>query len=130
MAYNGDDRGGLLSAGGVLSIIVGALEVVGGGAMVAFVCLGMPLRLWLLPCSPRFGGACSVGDVSIWLIVVGGLLVAMGIIAIAGGLSAIRRNSFGLSLGGAICALIPFNLLGLLAVIFVAVSKREFEASE
>jgi hypothetical protein len=126
MAYDGDDRGGLLSAGGVLSIIVGALEVVGGGAMVAFVCLGMPLRLWLLPCSPRFGGACSVGDVSIWLIVVGGLLVAMGIIAIAGGLSAIRRNSFGLSLGGAICALIPFNLLGLLAVVFVALGKREF----
>jgi hypothetical protein len=60
------------------------------------------------------------------LIVVGGLLVAMGIIAIAGGLSAIRRKSFGLSLGGAICALIPLNLLGLLAVVFVSLGKREF----
>jgi hypothetical protein len=123
MAYDGDDRGGLLSAGGVLSIIVGAVEVIGGGAMVALVCLGMPSRLWHVS---RFGEACSVGDVSIWLIVVGGVLVAMGIVAIAGGVSAIRRKSFGLSLGGAICALIPLNLLGLLAVIFVSLGKREF----
>jgi hypothetical protein len=123
MAYNGDDRGGLLSAGGVLSIIVGALEVIGGGAMVALVCLGMPPKLWHVP---RFGGACSVADISIWLIVVGGVLVGLGIVAIAGGFSAMRRKSFGLSLGGAICALIPFNLLGLLAVIFVSLGKREF----
>jgi hypothetical protein len=126
MAYDGDDRGGLLSAGGVLSIIVGALEVIGGGIMVASVCLGVPLRLRLLPCLARFGGTCSLADVSMWWIIVGGILVVLGVIAIAGGFSAIRRKSFGLSLAGAICALIPFNLLGLLAVIFVSLGKREF----
>jgi len=126
MAYNGNDRGGLLSAGGVLSIIVGAFEVIGGGIMVALVSLRMPLRLWLHPCLPRFGGACSVAGVPIWLIIMGGLLLVLGIIAIVGGFSAIRRKSFGLSLAGAICALIPLNLLGLLAVIFVSLGKREF----
>ena len=126
MAYDGDDRGGLLSAGGVLSIIVGAFEAIGGGVMVALVCLGMPLRPRLLPCLPRFGGTCSGGDVSIWPIIVGGVLIVMGIIAIAGGFSATRRKSFGLSLAGAICALIPFNLLGLLAVVFVSLGRREF----
>jgi hypothetical protein len=65
--------------------------------------------------------------VSIGLIVIGGLLLVLGIIAIAGGISAVRRKSFGLSLAGAICALIPLNLLGLLAVIFVSLSKKEFE---
>ena len=121
-----EGRGGLLSAGGILSIIVGAFEVVGGGVMVALLCLRMPLRLWLLQCLPRFGGACSIADVPIWSIIVGGLLLALGIIAIVGGVSAIRRKSFGLSLAGAICALIPLNLLGLLAVIFVSLGKREF----
>jgi len=126
MAYNGNDRGGLLSAGGVLSIIVGALEVIGGGIMVALISLCTPLRLSCLPFHPHFGGACGMAGAPIWLIIVGGLFVVLGIIAIAGGVSAIRRRSFGLSLAGAICALIPFNLLGLLAVIFVSLGKREF----
>jgi len=121
-----EGRGGLLSAGGILSIIVGAFEVIGGGVMVALVCLRMPLRLWLLTYFPRFGGAYSMADVPLWSIIVGGLLVVLGIIAIAGGFSAIRRKSFGLSLAGAICALIPLNLLGLLAVIFVSLERREF----
>ena len=126
MAYNGNDRGGLLSAGGVLSIIVGAFEVIGGGVMMALLCLKMPLKPGLLTCLPRFGGACSMGDIPIWSIIVGGLLVVLGIIAIVGGISAIRRKSFGLSLAGAICALIPLNPLGLLAVIFVSLGRREF----
>jgi hypothetical protein len=119
-----EGRGGLLSAGGILSIIVGAFEVIGGG--VALVSFGIPLRLWLLQCLPRFGGACNMADIPIWLIIVGGLFVVLGILAIVGGVSAIRRKSFGLSLAGAICALIPINLLGLLAVIFVSLGKREF----
>jgi len=121
-----EGRGGLLSAGGILSIIVGAFEVIGGGMMVTLVSLGIPLRPWLLQCLPRFGGTCNMAVVPIWSIIVGGLLLVLGIIAIVGGVSAIRRKSFGLSLAGAICALIPLNLLGLLAVIFVSLGKREF----
>jgi apolipoprotein N-acyltransferase len=62
-----------------------------------------------------------------WLIVVGVPLLVLGIIAIAGGVSAIRRKKFGLSLAGAICAL-PSFILGILAVIFVSLGKREFGA--
>jgi len=61
-----------------------------------------------------------------WVIIGGGILVALGIIAIAGGTSAVKRKSFGLSLAGAICAFIPFNILGLLAIIFISLGKREF----
>jgi len=121
-----ESRGGLLSAGGILSIIVGACEVIGGGVMVALVCLRLPLRLWLFQYLTRFGSICSIAGVPIWSIIVGGLLFVLGIIAIVGGISAIRRKSFGLSLAGAICALIPLNLLGLLAVIFVSLGRREF----
>jgi len=121
-----EGRGGLLSAGGILSIIVGAFEVIAGGIMVALISLCIPLRLSCLPFHPHFGGACSMADIPIWWVITGGLLVVLGIIAIVGGFSAIRRKSFGLSLAGAICALIPLNLLGLLAVIFVSLGKREF----
>jgi hypothetical protein len=62
-----------------------------------------------------------------WLIVVGVALLVLGSVAIAGGVSALRRKSFGLSLVGGICAL-PSVILGILAVIFVALSKKEFEA--
>ena len=62
----------------------------------------------------------------IWLIIAGGLLF-LGILAVVGGISAIRRKRFGVSLAGAICALIS-GILGILAVIFVALGKREFGA--
>jgi len=135
MAYNGNDRGGLLSAGGVLSIVAGAFEVIGGGLMVALVSLRIPLRLWLSSFLPGVPGGWFEHSwavvpfsqvVPTWLIVIGGLFVVLGIIAIAGGVSAMRRKSFGLSLAGAICAFIPLNLFGLLAVIFVSLGKREF----
>jgi hypothetical protein len=127
MASNGNKRGGLLTTGGILSIIGGAFEVIGGGIMVALVSFGIPLRLSLLPFLPRFGGACSMAIVSIGLIIMGGLLLVLGILAIVGGISAIRRKSFGLSLAGAICAL-PLKPLGILAVIFISLAKREFRA--
>jgi hypothetical protein len=129
-----EGRGGLLSAGGILSIIVGAFEAIGGGIMVALVCLRMPFSLWRFyifrpgmrsgPITFWEGG--TIGVDYTWWIIIGGLLFVLGIIAIAGGVSAIRRKSFGLSLAGAICALIPLNLVGLLAVIFVSLGKREF----
>jgi hypothetical protein len=125
-----EGRGGLLSAGGILSIIVGAFEVIGGGMMVALVSLRIGLRTWL---SSIWSGVPWVWYEHSWavkpilpIIIIGGILLVLGIIAIVGGISAIRRKSFGLSLAGSICALIPLNLLGLLAVIFVSLGKREF----
>ena len=100
MASNGSERSGLLTAGGILSIIGGASEVIGAGIFVV-----------------------SVGPT--WLTILGVPPLVLGIIAIAGGVSAIRRKSFGLSLAGATCALLSVPL-GILAVIFVALGKREF----
>jgi hypothetical protein len=131
MEANGGDRGGLLSAGGILSIIAGAFEIIGGALIVVFTAgIRILLRLALLPFHPRDWFEHIIPVIPSWLIIVGVPLVVLGIIAIIGGISAIRRKSFGLSLAGAICALIPLNLLGLLAVIFVSIAKREFEAGK
>jgi len=78
------------------------------------------------PGSP-FGAEFEVAAVLNWLIIMGIILGILGIVAITGGISAIRRSGFRLSLAGAICALLPFNLLRLLAVIFVSLGRGEFE---
>jgi hypothetical protein len=96
------------------------------------------------------------------LIAEGVPLLVLGAIAVAGGVSAMRRKSFGLSMAGAVCALpsvifglslagafpaldrlmlfvplsgriffaFPSVILGILAVIFVALGKRELRAEE
>ena len=119
-----EGRGGLLSAGGILSIIVGAFEVLVGGLMVASMWVSIPFAC---PGTSGFKGICDPSLIHSWLIIIGAILAVLGIIAIVGGVSAIKRRSFGLSLTGAICALLPINVLGILAVIFVSLGKREFE---
>jgi hypothetical protein len=131
MASDGGNRSGLLTAGGVLSIIAGALEVV-GGVMIAVLTIGIRILfgLGIMPMHPGdwFGYIMPfMPAIPMWLIVVGVPLFALGIVAIVGGVSALRRRSFGLSLAGAICAL-PLVPLGILAVIFVSLSNKEFEA--
>ncbi|MGQ9546662.1 MAG: hypothetical protein ACUVTR_05830 [Dehalococcoidia bacterium] len=124
-----EHRGGLLSAGGILTIIVGAFEIIGGAMLVALASLGSqlgPWPRWVLPDVPGVWHEHVGNIIPVWPMVIGGILLVLGILAIIGGISAVRRQNFGLSLAGAICALIPVNLLGLLAVIFVSLGKREF----
>jgi hypothetical protein len=126
MASNGDGKGGLLSAGGILSIMAGILEINAG--VLIFLTGGIePYPLWLFPFVLCIQTPNSEAPTYLWPMITGGLLLVLGILAIAGGISAIRRKRFGLSLAGAICAL-PKGILGILAVVFVSLSKREFGA--
>ena len=67
---------------------------------------------------------------------VGMIFLALGVVAIIGGIFAIRRRVWGLALAGAICALFPtpsiasiLNIVfGILAIIFLALSRNEFSA--
>ena len=127
MESNGNSKSGLLTAGGVLSIIGGILELIGGGIVMAIgikYITGGPF--WLIPDVPWFPDRVIVA--SEWpaiIIIVGILILAVGAIGVAGGISTLNRKSFGLSLAGAICIL-PTVILGILAVIFVSVSRKEF----
>jgi hypothetical protein len=147
MESNGSHRSGLLTAGGILSIVGGAFEVVGGGTMVGLVIAHRELfglvGHGVLEGTPGIRSS-LFGDVNlIWLINVGVPLLVLGVVGIVGGVSAIRRRSFGVSLAGAICALasVIFGLylagapsalgsliVGILAVVFVALGKTEFGA--
>ena len=131
MESNGNSKSGLLTAGGALSVAAGIYLIVVGVSMAirlmrASTVLPSGVRVWQefighSPFPPFF-----VYWPSYQWVTIGGCVGILGIVAIVGGVSAIRRGSFGLSLAGAICAL-PSSILGILAVIFVAVSKKEFE---
>jgi len=130
MASNGDGRRGLLTAGGVLSIVAGIYLIVVGMSVAVRLMLASDIapdgmRVWqeFISYSP-FPPFIVYWPSYRWVII-GGCVGILGIVAIVGGISAIRRKSFGLSLGGAICAL-PSAVLGILAVIFVSLARREF----
>jgi hypothetical protein len=142
MESSGSSRSGLLTAGGVLTIVAGILQINTGGGLIGCCLRGsfiedFPLSLTFLPglwpilkqhILYLFDGN-VIGYVPVGWVITGGFFVVVGILAVVGGISAVRRKRFGLSLTGAICALLS-GLMGILAVIFVSLSKREFEAQK
>ena len=126
MESNGKSRSGLLTASGVLSIIGGVLELILGGIVTAVGIMGIGGPWWFMPEHAWFFGKEIVGGgIPAIVIIVGIVIIALGAIGVAGGVSSLNRKSYGLSLAGAICIL-PTAILGILAVIFVAVSSKEF----
>ena len=116
------ERGGLLSAGGILSLTVGVAQVIFGFLVVL---IGLNVPLWL-PSLPYVGDPLGIlKQYPVITVIIGASLILPGIVAIFGGRAAIKRSSFGLALAGAICAL-PSGTLGVLAVIFVSLAKGEF----
>jgi hypothetical protein len=98
------------AVGGVLAIIAGVLGLIIGLLFATGVGL--------------IGGIFGIG----WLSAIFAPLIVFGIIAIVGGICALQRRVWGLALAGSICALIgPWFLLGILAIIFVSLGKREFQ---
>ncbi len=111
-------------AAGVLSIVAGAMGLISIAFLIAFGATfgaeiardvlksvgfwqsGMPLTI--------------IGLISIPLIIINA-------VAIIGGIYALQRRIWGLALVGAICAILPAQVLGIIAVVFVTLSKKEFE---
>ncbi len=114
-------------AAGVLSIVGGALGLLGGLILSLFGAMrladvGGMWGMWgsgvhMMPWGANFLGSFGL------------LGVILGIVAIAGGIFALRRRLWGFALAGAICAaLMPASfILGILAVIFIALSHGEFD---
>jgi hypothetical protein len=129
MASSGSHRSGLLTAGGILSIVGGSFEIIFGAVVTALTMIGViPGVFRPFPPMPWSGERFEIHIMPSFTYL-GVPLLVLGIVAIVGGVSALRRKSFGLSLAGAICAL-PSQILGILAIIFVSLSKRELEAQK
>ncbi len=100
-------------AAGILSIVGGAFNILVSMAVALFV-----------PITARMETAVTSAGF------IGALFLGTGVVALIGGISAIRRKRWGLSLAGAICAITPpSSPLGILSTVFVAMSRDEFEGS-
>ena len=101
---------------GILTIVAGVFNLIAG---ITLACVGTD-------CLGPLTGFTVAGVM--WFGVIGTPLIIIGIVAIVGGIFALRRRIWGLALAGAICALFPPPIiaLGLLSIIFLALSKEEF----
>ena len=142
MESSGSHGSRLLTAGGILSIVSGASEAT-WGAINVYSIIDFYIE-WVLPVPHSW----SLEPILLIIVVMS--IFALGIVAIIGGVSAMRRRIFGLSLAGAICCQVSsviyavmsffgwplvggvvwalaWLILGLLAIIFICLSKKEFE---
>lgn len=106
--------------GAILGIVFLTLGTITGGLLGVLGVIGLPdLSSIILPALGGIIGALAA------------IPLALGIVAIIGGIHALKRRKWGLALAGAICALIasPGFVLGALAIIFVSMGKGEFEQS-
>jgi len=101
---------------GLLSIIGGGLGVILG---IVLIVLGAGVGTVLAGRGIPFLGELVVGTLVVGLI--------LGIVAIVGGIYAVRRQKWGLALAGSICALFPWWFLGIPAVVLVVLAREEFK---
>jgi len=100
------------TAAGILCIIAGAIGVL---SIMILTLVGLVLG------GPGAEFSIDAPIIKIWIL--GGIAT---IIAIVGGIYALRRRVWGLALAGSICALVGFGIPGILAIIFVILGKGEF----
>jgi len=98
---------------GILSIVAGLLGLIGG--LVVGVIGG------------TFAGLAEIPGIGGVLAAIAIPLIIIGIVAIVGGIYAVKRRLWGLALAGTICSLICVWFLGIPAIIFVILGKNEFK---
>ena len=61
------------------------------------------------------------------LVIVAVYLAAVGVLSLLGGISALKRERWGLALAGSIAAVVGgWSAVGIVALIFIAISRDEF----
>ncbi len=107
------------TAAGILSIISGASHLIG---FLVLLVMGI---FW--SAMPDFRGYPYFEWPTAVFITLAIILLITGIIIIIGGIYTLKRKYWGWALAAAILAFLPFNLIGLAAIILVALSKKEFD---
>ena len=61
---------------------------------------------------------------------IGIALIVISIVAIVGGVFALRVKNWGMALAGSICAVISGRLMGVVALILIAIAKKDFDRAQ
>ena len=120
-----ENKTGMPIAAGILDIISGVISLICFvGLLIGSVAVGWEATHfygWYYEWYYDIGIALGV------LIILTVLSLAVGILALLGGIYAVQRKKWGLALAGSIFAIFPSFILGLAAIILTALSKNEFE---
>jgi hypothetical protein len=112
------------TAAGVLSIVSGVFGVLMGTGMILFAVFFISLV--------SFEAATEIEDFPFVIFEAlylgwGIFTLLLAVLAIIGGIYALQRRHWGLALAGSIASILVFFPTGIAAVIFVALSRNEFD---
>ncbi len=101
--------------------VAGILDIIGGSIGIVWFCImlagGMVMRA--LPRMPMMLPPMLMGMAV--------PLVALGVLAIVGGVHALQRKNWGLALAASIAVFFPSWVLGIPAIVLTSLSREEFE---
>ena len=110
---------------GILDIIVGVGDLIGVLFMIgAILLLGSSAEF--LGMTEADFAPLTIGALMGILVVTTAFMAVIGILALMGGIYATQRKKWGLALAGSIAAALGSTLIGVLAIIFLAMGKDEF----
>ncbi|MFC1870951.1 hypothetical protein ACFLYF_00905 [Chloroflexota bacterium] len=113
---------------GILNIVGGAMRILGSIAVLIGIMFFIPVATSVGPGPvPEMDRWLIPGVLETLLIIAAVFLLIVGIIPIIGGIYALQRKKWGLALAGSIVAIFGSSVMGILATIFVAMAKDEFE---
>jgi hypothetical protein len=116
--------GWMPAAAGILSILSGIIGIIATAFIITVsIAFGDEIAAEVMS---SFG----VWDIGIpltviWLVAIP--LLVISLLAIIGGSFAINKKNWALALTGAVFSIVPMQVIGILAVIFIVISKKEFK---
>jgi len=121
------ERTWMPTAAGILNVISGAFFLFGGITILGL--LGQPMAVsWASYAMYSMGlsGTPSTSFVTTFIVTLATALIIPGVVSILGGIYSIKRSIWGLALAGFISTFLSTILLGIPAIVFTAISKKEF----
>jgi hypothetical protein len=112
------------TAGGVLNIVVGVLGIIGSLTCGVFAVLLNTAQVTL---TSHINDPEAIPFLIAVLWICFAFFLVTSIISIIGGVFAIRRKCWGWALAGSICSVLCSNIIGVIALIFIIMGKKEFD---
>jgi hypothetical protein len=120
------------TTGGILNIISGSCHLLAAlGVVIALIVIASLGQAVVLDEMWRELGRQGMGfGFLIFILAITTIfLVAIGILSLLGGIFALKRKNWGLALAGSIASIFGSSVIGILALVFIAMSRDEFISS-
>ncbi len=110
--------------------VAGILDIVAGsfGILISFfITIWFGVISYFIPTNVSEFNDFPFRFMTIFMVLWGVFIFAAGVLAIVGGIRALRKKHWGLALAGSIAAFFGSSPLGVAAIIFTALGKNQFE---